>query len=75
MPISKPTLPPKAGYVERIDSNGFRRYVPVSKTISEFQNTEKMESLAQENKKIERKNFDLQTLLDTILGVNEIDDR
>lgn len=32
MPISKPTLPPKAGYVEVIDSDGNHVYRPTSET-------------------------------------------
>ena len=60
MALRQPILPPKAGYVEKIDENGNHIYVPTPETAAKLRR--------------EKENADLQTLLDTILGVNETDD-
>ena len=33
MAINRPTLPPKAGYVERVDENGNHYYAPTPETL------------------------------------------
>lgn len=60
MALRKPILPPRAGYVEKVDENGNHIYVPTSETAAKL--------------KQQKENADLQTLLNTILGVNESDD-
>lgn len=55
--LSKPTLSPKAGYVERIDSQGNHYYVPTAETLAK-----------QEQKARLR---DLQDTMNILLGANE----
>lgn len=60
MALRQPLLPPRAGYVEKIDENGNHIYVPTPETAAKLRQRQE--------------NADLQTLLNTILGVNETDD-
>lgn len=60
MALRKPILPPRAGYVEKIDENGNHIYVPTPETAAKLRQRQE--------------NADLQTLLNTILGVNESND-
>ena len=57
MAITKPTLPPKAGYVERVDSNGNHYYAPTSETLKKQQQETDLQTL--------------RAALNTLLGVNE----
>lgn len=61
MAISKPTLPPKAGYVEKIDENGNRIYVPTPETAAKLYKD-------RETSDIVISKLKLQPLLDVILG-------
>lgn len=67
MAISKPILPPRAGYVEKVDENGNHIYVPTSETATNLKREQEMTAVLLDKLK-------LQMLLDTILGVNETDD-
>lgn len=58
MALRKPILPPRAGYVEKVDENGNHIYVPTSETAAKL--------------KQQKENADLQTLLNTILGGERI---
>lgn len=60
MALRKPILPPKAGYVEKVDKNGNHIYVPTPETAAKLRR--------------QQENADLQTFLNTILGVNESND-
>lgn len=55
--ITRPQLPPKAGYVERIDAEGNHYYAPTAETL---------EKLAEQ----ERRNSDTE-VLNVLLGVTE----
>lgn len=41
MPITKPILPPKAGYVEVVDANGNHVYKPTAETEEKLREKEK----------------------------------
>lgn len=45
MPITKPTLPARAGYVEVTDENGNRVYKPTKETEEKLQMQVKMQSM------------------------------
>lgn len=60
MAVRKPILPPRVGYVEKVDEHGNHIYVPTPETAAKLRQ--------------QQENADLQTLLNTILGVNESDD-
>lgn len=45
MPITKPLLPPKAGYVEVIDKNGDHVYKPTAETVKELQKEAELNDL------------------------------
>lgn len=61
MPISKPTLPPKAGYVEVIDSDGNHVYRPTSET------TQRLETLTKQTES----NNNLWSTFKTLLAFEE----
>lgn len=48
MPITKPTLPARAGYVEVTDENGNRVYKPTKETEEKLQMQEKMQAMPEE---------------------------
>lgn len=48
MPITKPTLPARAGYVEVTDENGNRVYKPTKETEEKLQMQAKMQSMPEE---------------------------
>lgn len=45
MPITKPTLPARAGYVEVTDENGNRVYKPTKETEEKLQMQAKMQAM------------------------------
>ena len=57
MALRQPILPPKAGYVEKIDENGNHIYVPTPETAAKL--------------RVEQEKADLQKLVNVILGVEE----
>lgn len=57
MALRQPILPPRAGYVEKIDENGNHIYVPTPETAAKL--------------RAEQEKADLQKLVNVILGVEE----
>lgn len=57
MAIIRPELPPKAGYVERVDANGNHYYAPTAETLEKQQQELDMATLRE--------------TINTLLGVTE----
>lgn len=52
MAITKPTLPPKAGYVE-VESNGVREYKPTPEKTEEIRLASQIQALTERNEFLE----------------------
>ena len=52
MAITKPTLPPKAGYVE-VESNGVREYKPTPEKIEDIRLASQSKALTERNEFLE----------------------
>lgn len=50
MAITKPMLPPKAGYVERVDASGNHYYAPTPDTLAAQIEEQETQRLVEENK-------------------------
>lgn len=62
MPITKPTLPARAGYVEVTDENGNRVYKPTKETEEKLQMQAKMQSIPETEQYLLDLDFRLSTM-------------
>lgn len=62
MPITKPTLPARAGYVEVTDENGNRVYKPTKETEEKLQMQEKMQAMPETEQYLLDLDFRLSTM-------------
>lgn len=61
-PITKPTLPARAGYVEVTDENGNRVYKPTKETEEKLQMQEKMQAMPETEQYLLDLDFRLSTM-------------
>lgn len=62
MPITKPTLPARAGYVEVTDENGNRVYKPTKETEEKLQMQAKMQAMPETEQYLLDLDFRLSTM-------------
>lgn len=61
--INKPQLPPKAGYVEVVDSHGNHVYRPIASQLKEESQTNLLQLLKESNESLSNQTTDLQMAL------------